>query len=82
MCSDTTLLAKMILTDDKTRLSAGSVLMLRKLLDAVNRSPAFDGFVFPRFPVDQFRRNLEAGFKLKVERGLVLKHNFDDVVIG
>jgi hypothetical protein len=48
----------------------------------VNRSPAFDRFVFARFPVDHFRHNLEAGFNLEVERSLIGENNFDDVVIG
>jgi hypothetical protein len=60
----------------KTRLSAGSG------LNAVDRSPSFDGFIFARLPVDDFRDNLEAGFNLKVERSFVRKDNFNDVVIG
>jgi hypothetical protein len=36
---------------DKTRLSAGSVLMLEKLLFAAERWPAFDAFVVVSFPV-------------------------------
>lgn len=56
--------------------------MFEKSLDAVNRSPAFDGFVFARFPADSFRDNLEAGFNLKVERSFVGEDNFDNVVIG
>jgi hypothetical protein len=50
-------------------------------LNAVNRSPSFDRFVFAAFPVDDFRHNLEAGFNLKIERCLILKDNFNDVVI-
>jgi hypothetical protein len=37
---------------DKTRLSAGCDLMLEKLLDAANRSPAFERFVTARLSVD------------------------------
>jgi hypothetical protein len=38
-----------------------------KLLDAVNSSPAFDGFVFARFPIDEFRHDLEARLDIEAE---------------
>ena len=72
----------MIPIDDKTRLSAGSVLMLEKLLDAVNRSPAFERFVTARLPTDNFGSDLEAGFEIESERSFVLEDNLNDVVIG
>jgi hypothetical protein len=67
---------------NKTRLSAGSGLMLEILLSAVNRSPAFERVIFSRLPTDKFWSDLEAGFKIESERGLVLKNDFNDVVIG
>jgi hypothetical protein len=60
----------------KTRLSAGSG------LNAVDRSPSFEGFVISRLPTDKFRDDLEARVNIESERGLILKNDFDDVVIG
>jgi hypothetical protein len=68
--------------DGKTRLSAGSVLMLEKLLDAVNRSPATNGLITARLPVDKLGSDAEARFHVKRERCFVSKDDFDDVVIG
>ena len=48
----------------------------------MNRSPAFKRFVIPGFPVCEFRENHDAWLKLEDERGLVLKSDFDNVVIG
>lgn len=68
--------------NDKTRLSAGSGLMLEKLLDAVNRSPAFEGFVTARLPVDNLRNDSDKRIEIECERGFVLEHDFNDAVIG
>jgi hypothetical protein len=67
--------------NDKTRLSAGSVLMFEKSLDAVNRSPAFERFVTVGFPTDKLGHDLEARVNIESERSLILKDNFDNVVI-
>jgi hypothetical protein len=56
--------------------------MFEKELDAVNRSPAFERVIFSRLPTDKLGSDLEAGFEIESERGLVLKNNFDNVVIG
>jgi hypothetical protein len=66
-----TSLAKMMLTNDETRLSASSGLMLDESFDAVNRSSSFERFVAARLPTDKFGSDLEAGFKIEAERGLV-----------
>jgi hypothetical protein len=49
---------------------------------AVNRSPAFEGFIFPGFPVCEFRKDHDTRLKFKVESGLILKADFNDVVVG
>lgn len=49
---------------------------------AVNWSPASDRFVFSGFPVCGFRKDGETRLKFEIESGLVLKDDFDDVVIG
>jgi hypothetical protein len=56
--------------------------MLERLINAVNGSRAFERFVILRSPVDQFRNNLQTRFKIESERGLVLKDDFNDVVMG
>jgi hypothetical protein len=48
----------------------------------VNRSPAFERFVFSGFPVCEFRKDHDTRLKLKVESGLILKADFNDVVVG
>jgi hypothetical protein len=67
----------------KTRLSAGSFggfgLAVRR--SAVYRSPSFERFVFSGFPACDFRVDHETRLNFKVKRGLILKHDFDDVVI-
>src|SRR5438270_11631495 len=70
----------------KARLSAGSGLMLEKFSDArrsaVNRSPAFEGFVISGFPVCEFGINHDARLKIEAERGLILKLDFNEAVVG
>jgi hypothetical protein len=38
--------------------------------------------VIPGFPLDEFRKDTDAGFKIEAERGLILKADFDGVVVG
>ena len=48
-------------------LQGDSVSRVANLLDAVNISPAFNGFVIAGLPIDQFRNNLEARHNLKAD---------------
>jgi hypothetical protein len=47
-----------------------------------NRSPTLEPFVTSRLTTDQLRNDLQTWLKVASERGLVLKDNFDNVVIG
>jgi hypothetical protein len=49
---------------------------------AMQRSPSFERSVISVFPVGQFRVDHHARLKLKTERGLVLKADFNNVVVG
>jgi hypothetical protein len=71
-----------ITPNNKTRLSAGSALRLEKLLDAENRSPAFERFIFACFPTDKLRGNLDTRFQVEAQRSFVIENDFDNVVIG
>ena len=55
--------------------------MLEKLLNAVNRSPAFERFAVPVFPIGEFRKEADAGFNLETERSPILKTDVNNVVI-
>lgn len=71
--------------DDKTRLSAGSGFMLRELSEdarrsAVNRSPAFERFVFSGSPIRKFRVDHDVRFKIEGESGLVLKPDVNEEI--
>ena len=59
--TDGTLLVKMIWTNNKTRLSAGSVFVMQSGLFAEHRWPAFEGFVISRFPVRVFGLDADEG---------------------
>ena len=39
----------------------------------MNRPPAFESSVIARFPVDEFRKDSDAGLEIETERGLILK---------
>ena len=67
---------------NRTRLSAGSVLMLEKLLDAENWSPTFEGFIFACFPTDKLRGNLDTRFQVEAQGSFVIENDFDNVVVG
>jgi hypothetical protein len=71
--------------DDKTRLSAGSGLMLERFSDAmrsaVNRSPAFERFVFSGFPACELRVDHDIRFKIERERSLVLETDVDEEIL-
>lgn len=47
----------------------------------MNRFPAFEESVISSSPVDEFRKDLDAGFKIKNERCLILKFDFNCEVI-
>jgi hypothetical protein len=74
--------SSLVTPDDKTRFSAGSGLRLETLLDAENRSPAFDGFIFACFPTDKLRGNLDSRFQIEAQGSFVIENDFDNVVIG
>jgi hypothetical protein len=63
-------------------LQGDSVSRVARLLDAVDSSPAFHGFVIAGFPIDQFGHNLEARHNFKAECSLILENDFNDVEIG
>src|SRR5690348_5283875 len=71
---------------DKTRISTGlSGLMLGKTSEgarrsAVNRSPAFERFVFSGSPIRKFRVDHDIRFKIEGESGLVLKPDVNEEV--
>jgi len=48
----------------------------------MHRSPAFERSVISAFPVGQLRVDHHARLKLKTERGLILKADFNNVVVG
>lgn len=48
----------------------------------MHRSPAFERSVITAFPVGQLRVDHHARLKLKTERGLILKADFNNVVVG
>jgi hypothetical protein len=45
------------------------------------RSPAFERSIISAFPVRELRVDHHARLKLKAERGLILKADFNDVVV-
>jgi len=67
--------------DDKTAFPAGSGLMLEKLLNAVNKVPAFERFVTARFPVDQLRDDFGNTVKIEAEIVSSLEHDPDGVSV-
>jgi hypothetical protein len=57
-------------------------LVFEEVLDAENRSPAFDGFIFACFPTDKLRGNLDSRFQIEAQGSFVIENDFDNVVIG
>ena len=49
---------------------------------AMHRSPSFERSVISAFPVGELRVDHHARLKLKTESGLILKADFNDVVVG
>jgi hypothetical protein len=49
---------------------------------AMHRSPSLERSVISAFPVGELRVNHHARLKLKTERGLILKADFNNVVVG
>jgi len=73
--------------DNKTRRKAGSGLMLdEEASDArrsgVNRPPSPERSVIAAFPVDKFRKHLDAWFEIEREDGLVLKAEVYGEIVG
>src|SRR6478672_6929192 len=69
----------------KTRLAAGSGWMLDRFSarrSAVNRSPAFERFVFSGSPIRKFRVDHDIRFEVEGESGLVLETNVNKEVLG
>ena len=66
-----------IIGENKTRLAAGSGLMLGKLLFAAERWPAFDAFVVVSFPVGKIRSDPKEWLNIESDIGSVLEENPD-----
>jgi L-asparaginase/Glu-tRNA(Gln) amidotransferase subunit D len=67
--------------NDKTRISAGSGLMLEKLLFGTERWPAFERFVVVSFPVGKIGSDPKEWFNIETEIGSVFEHNADGAVV-
>ena len=48
----------------------------------MHRSPSFERSVISTFPVGELRVDHDTRLKLKTQRGLILKADFNDVVVG
>ena len=81
MCPGGLALICSIMPDDKTRLSAGSGLMLEKLLLGTQRWPAFDAFVVVSFPVGKIGRDAKERLNIESEIGSVFEKNPDCAVV-
>jgi hypothetical protein len=65
----------------ETRLSAGSGLMLEKLLDAADRTPAFEWFVISGFPVREIRQDGKSYLDLEREIPFVIEQDADSAAV-
>jgi hypothetical protein len=66
----------------KLAIGGGFGLVLQLGLDAENRSPAFERFIFSCFPTDKLRGNLDTRFQVEAQGSFVIENDFDNVVIG
>jgi hypothetical protein len=81
MCPGGLALICSIMPDDKTRLSAGSGLMLEKLLLGTQRWPAFDAFVVVSFPVGKIRSDAKKRLNIEPEIGSIFEKNPDGAIV-